>query len=472
MKITVVGLGRLGTVAAAGLAAAGHEVMGLDVDERRVRTLRDGRIPFFEPGLQEYLASAGDRGNLRFLQVEGFAGRMGDIVLITVGTPAAVGGKPDLRQVRAALAWIRGQQPRGLVLVMKSTVPPGSGEDFIHNDLEGLDVDYVASPEFLREGRALKDWFHPDRIVLGAGPRSEKALSTVRGMYSGIESPFLVTDITSAEMIKYASNAFLATRISFINEMASLCDAVGASIDAVSDGLALDGRTGARIQSGVGYGGSCLPKDIHALKHLAESAGLDPVLLEAVASVNNRQRRLPLETLNTRFQGCLEGLQIGVLGLAFKPGTDDVREAPSLNLIRELVAGGTKVRAYDPQATASARELLPPDVAFAETAEETAVGAHALILLTEWRDIVRADWPAMASQMLLPRFLFDGRNALDARRMGYLGFEYAGVGRGDTSQPVLLHNRDDSEVRAPGLDSMVRNSVRHPSRGQSEVRYA
>ena len=182
--------------------------------------------------------------------------------------------------------------------------------------------------------------------------------------------------------------------------MASLCDAVGASIDAVSEGLALDGRTGARIQSGVGYGGSCLPKDIHALKHLARSAGLDPVLLRAVASVNNRQRRLPLESLNTRFQGGLEGLQIGVLGLAFKPGTDDVREAPSLNLIRELVAGGTKVRAYDPQATASARELLPPDVAFAETAEETAVGAHALILLTEWRDIVRADWAAIAGQML------------------------------------------------------------------------
>ena len=470
MKITVIGLGRLGTVAAAGLAAGGHEVMGLDVDERRVRTLREGRIPFFEPGLQEYLASAGDRGNLRFLQSEEFTGCMGDIALITAGTPAAVGGKPDLGQVRAALAWVRGQQPRDLVLVMKSTVPPGSGEDFIHNDLEDLDVDYVANPEFLREGRALQDWFHPDRIVLGADPRSDKAVGTVKQMYSGSESPFLVTDITSAEMIKYASNAFLATRISFINEMASLCDASGASIDAVSEGLALDGRNGAQIQAGVGYGGSCLPKDVHALKHLAKSAGLDPVLLEAVASVNNRQRRLPLETLNTRFQGCLEGLQIGVLGLAFKPGTDDVREAPSLNLIRELVERGTKVGAYDPQATASARELLPPDVDFAETAEETAVGAHALILLTEWGDIVRSDWAAIAGRMLPPRFVFDGRNALDADAMLRLGFDYAGIGRGDIHQPILLQDQDDFEVTM--TEARVRNTTRHPLNRQSELRYA
>ena len=470
MKITVVGLGRLGTVAAAGLAAA-------------AMTSRAGRGMNGESGR---FGMGGYRFRTWPSGVSGLGRRPRQSAVSSSRRVRRLHGRHSLDHRRyASRDWrqtrpetgarrLRGSKASnpGPGSGMKSTVPPGSGEDFIHNDLEGLDVDYVANPEFLREGWALQDWFHPDRIVLGAGPRSEKALSTVRGMYSGIESPFLVTDITSAEMIKYVSNAFLATRISFINEMASLCDAVGASIDAVSDDLALDGRTGARIQSGVGYGGSCLPKDIHALKHLARSAGLDPVLLEAVASVNNRQRRLPLETLNTRFQGCLEGLQIGVLGLAFKPGTDDVREAPSLNLIRELVAGGTKVRAYDPQATASARELLPPDVAFAETAEETAVGAHALILLTEWRDIVRADWPAMASQMLLPRFLFDGRNALDARRMGYLGFEYAGVGRGDTSQPVLLHNRDDSEVRAPGLDSMVRNSVRHPSRGQSEVRYA
>ena len=336
-----------------------------------------------------------------------------------------------MRQVRAALAWVRSRRPNDLTLVMKSTVPPGSGAGFLREELEGLDIGYVANPEFLREGRALQDWFYPDRIVLGAGPGSGKAVSAVREMYSGIQSPFLETDITSAEMIKYANNAFLATRISFINEVAALCDAVGASIDAVSEGLVLDGRTGARLFAGVGYGGSCLPKDVLALKHLANSAGLDAGLLKAVAEVNNRQCRLPLERLNVRFGGRLKGLQAGVLGLAFKPGTDDVRNAASLELIHGLVERGAKVKAFDPQATATARDLLPPDVDFADTAEDTAAGAHALILLTEWGEIVRADWAAMAGQMLQPRYLLDGRNALDSGLMLRLGFEYTGVGRGD-----------------------------------------
>ena len=449
MKITVIGLGRLGTVAAAGLAAAGHEVTGLDVDGQRVQALRKGRMPFYEPGLQECLTSAKGRGNLRFLQSEGYAACLGDIALITAGTPTAAKGGPDLSQVRSALAWVRSRGRRDLVLVMKSTVPPGSGVEFLHEDLEGLDIDYAANPEFLREGRALQDWFYPDRIVLGADSGSGKAVSAVREMYSGIESPFLVTGITSAEMIKYANNAFLATRISFINEMAALCDAVGASIDAVSEGVALDGRTGARVLAGVGYGGSCLPKDIRALKHLAKSAGLDPGLLRAVASVNDQQRRLPLEKLNSRFRGRLEGLQIGVLGLAFKPGTDDVREAASLELIRELAERGAKVRAFDPRATAPAREMLPPDVCFAESAEETAAGAHALILLTEWEDIVRADWAAMAGQMLPPRYMFDGRNALDTRLMFRLGFEYAGVGRGGADRAYAKGDIQDFSQLAP-----------------------
>ena len=472
MKVTVIGLGRLGTVAAAGLATAGHEVIWLDVDDQRVQVLRKGRLPFYEPGLEECLASARVRGNLRFLQNEEYAACMGDIVLITAGTPNSAEGEPDLSQVRSALAWVLGRRPRNLTVVMKSTVPPGSGVVFLNEDLKGLDVNYVANPEFLREGRALQDWSHPDRIVLGAVPGSSKAVSVVKGMYLGIDAPFLVTDITSAEMIKYASNAFLATRISFINEMASLCDVVGASIDAVSQGIALDGRTGSRIQAGVGYGGSCLPKDVHALKHLAESAGLAPGLLKAVASVNNRQRRSPLEALNTRFGGHLEGLRVGVLGLAFKPGTDDVRNAPSLDLICELVERGTKVRAYDPQATAPASELLPDDVDFAESAEETANGAHALMLLTEWGEIVRADWAAMAGQMLPPRFLFDGRNALDHGLMLRLGFDYAGIGRGDISQPVLLRDRDDFEGAMTGAEVGARNTVRHLLNRQSELRHA
>ena len=477
MKITVIGLGRLGTVAAAGLASAGHQVIGLDVDEQRVRALRKGRLPFYEPGLEECLISGVDRGNLRFIQNEEYAGCLGEIALITAGTPSTESGEVDMSQVRSALAWVRGRRPGNLVLVMKSTVPPGSGVEFVRNDLKGLNIDYIANPEFLREGRALQDWFQPDRIVLGAVSGSGKAVSAVREMYAGIESPFLVTDITSAEMIKYASNAFLATRISFINEMASLCDNVGASIDAVSDGLALDERTGARMHAGVGYGGSCLPKDIHALKHLAKSAGLETGLLRAVASVNGRQRRLPLDLLNSRFHGCLEGLQIGVLGLAFKPGTDDVRDAPSLELIRELVIRGASVSAFDPRAIAPARKLLPRNVYFAKSAEEAAVGAHALVLLTEWQEIVGADWDSMAVQMLPPRFLIDGRNALQPRRMGRLGFEYAGIGRGDTNQQIIpkrndLKDSDDFEVWASGFDPNVQDSARHQPGRQSEFRYA
>ena len=352
LKITVIGLGRLGTVAAGGLATAGHEVTGLDVDERRVKALQEGRMPFYEPGLEDCLTTAANRSSLRFLHSENMTEELAGIVLITAGTPAMANGEVDMRQVRATLAWIRSRKPRDLVLLMKSTVPPGSGKEFPRKDLKGLKVDYIANPEFLREGRALHDWRYPDRIVLGAESSAGKSIDTVREMYSGIESPFLVTDVTSAEMIKYASNAFLATRISFINEMSSLCDAVGASIDAVSDALAMDSRTGSRVFAGVGYGGSCLPKDIYALRHLAFSHGIEVGLLREVARVNDQQRQLPVEKLKSRFGDHLEGLQVGVLGLAFKPGTDDIREAASLELIRNLVENGVKVRAFDPKASA------------------------------------------------------------------------------------------------------------------------
>ena len=429
-------------------------------------------MPFYEPGLDDCVIAAVNRGNLRFLHTDDMTGELAGIALITAGTPAMAGGGVDLSQVRAALEWVRNQEPRGLVLLMKSTVPPGSGLEFLGSNLKGLAVDYIANPEFLREGRALQDWKFPDRIVLGADSCSGKAVSIVRKMYSGIEAPFLVTDITSAEMIKYATNAFLATRISFINEMASLCDAVGASIDAVSEGLSLDGRMGDRIHAGVGYGGSCLPKDIRALKHMAHSAGSEARLLRAVATVNNRQRQLPLNKLDARFGGRLEGLQVGVLGLAFKPGTDDVREAASLELIRGLVERGAKVRAFDPQASAPARELLPPGVEFVDEAEETAALAQALILLTEWKEIVQADWAAMARQMSPPMFLFDGRNALDPSLMTQLGFDYSGVGRGDAPRSAVS---ESDQLEGPILTANrieIKRSSRCLKTRQSERSYA
>ena len=472
MKITVIGLGRLGAVAAGGLATAGHEVTGLDVDERRVKALTDGRIPFYEPGLEECLTVAVDRGNLRFLRTSDFSGCLGDVALIAAGTPASANGAADLGQVRDALAWVKGLGPRNLALVMKSTVPPGSGVELLRQDLNGLDIEYVANPEFLREGRALHDWQFPDRIVLGAEPGADKSLDAVREMYSGIKSPFLVTDITSAEMIKYASNAFIATRISFINEMASICDAAGASIDDVSDGLAMDPRTGAKVFAGVGYGGSCLPKDISALRRVAASHGIETGLLKEVARVNERQRQLPIEKLNARFRGRLNGLRVGVLGLAFKPGTDDVREAASLELIRDLVQSGAEVTAFDPKANTPARGALPPSVQPAATAEEAADCAEALMLITEWPEIVGADWGAIAAKMRPPRFLFDGRNALDARRMSRLGFEYLGVGRGDILQTHLAHADADDEAGTPTLEAMSSRSIPPLPKRQSELRYA
>ena len=253
-------------------------------------------------------------------------------------------------------------------------------------------------------------------------------------MYRGIKAPYLLTDTTSAEMLKYASNAFLATRISFINEIAALCETVGASIDAVSQGLALDARTGKQIHAGIGYGGSCLPKDVLALQYLAQTEGISLDLLGSVATVNARQRLLPLARLRSVFPGGLAGVNVGVLGLAFKPGTDDTREAASLDIIESLAAEGAAVSAYDPQANGAGRKALPTGVVFCDCPESAARDAQALLLLTEWDEILDADWPTIAQLMREPRFIFDGRNALDAGNMLKLGFKYTAIGRGHLDQ--------------------------------------
>ena len=430
MKITVVGLGHLGTVAAGALAAAGHQVSALDIDDGKVRELRSGRLHIHEPGLQECVSSALDRGNLRFSQIDEFSDPPGEVALVATGTPAATDGNADLAQVRSALDWLKRRNSANLTVVMKSTVPPGSGASFIRNELKGLNVNYVANPEFLREGRALQDWTNPDRIVLGAEQNSSRGIEAVKRMYAGIDAPVLVTDTTSAEMIKYASNAFLATRISFINEIATLCDAVGASIDSVSDGLALDARTGSKVHAGVGYGGSCFPKDIMALERLAARHRARP----GAAPVRERGKQTGNAACRWRLfwpgsKGDLRGVDVGVLGLAFKPGTNDVRGAVALDVIGSLHLQGARVRAYDPKASDSALSLLPADVELVDTPEQAAEGAQAILLLTEWAQIVGADWAAIASGMCPPRFLFDGRNALDADRMSRLGFEYLGIGR-------------------------------------------
>ena len=430
MKITVVGLGYVGTVAAAALAGAGHDVLGIDIDRGRTDLLSKGEAPLYEPGLKDRIRAGLGAGTLRFLHRDDVADPLGDIALIATGTPPTHGGGADLHQVRDAVNWVRSMDSNGLTVVMKSTVPPGTGRKLLETELRGTSIRYASNPEFLREGRAVDDWEQPDRIVIGVEPDDARSVETVQRMYTGIDAPCMVTDITSAEMIKYASNAFLATRISFINEIASLCDTVGASIDDVSDGMAMDSRTGARIHAGVGYGGSCFPKDVRALDHLALTSGASVDLLRSVINTNNRQRLLPLHALRQRFGGAIDGLSVGILGLAFKPGTDDVRDAPSLDLIHALVDEGAEVQAYDPEAMESARPNLPASVQLVDSVEEAANRTQALVLLTEWESIVESDWRVVARCMIPPRLVFDGRNALDPSEMGRLGFEYVGVGRG------------------------------------------
>ena len=392
LKVTVVGLGRVGTVVAAGLAAAGHRVLSVDIDHCRVAALRRGTPPFYEPGLAERIALASQMGTLRFLHRDEVMEDLGEVAVIAVGTPPSRESAPELRQVRDAVSWVRSMRPQSLVISMKTTVPPGTGSDLMEEELLGTGIGYVANPEFLREGWAMHDWGSPDRIVIGVALNDVRSAEAVRRMHAGIEAPFLVTDIASAEMIKYANNAFLATRISFINEIAALCDSFGASIDAVSEGLAMDSRTGIRVHAGVCYGGSCLPKDVRALDQLALAGGVKAELLRTVDRVNKQQRLLPLRALQERFNGRLAGLRIGVLGLAFKPGTDDVRDAPALELIRVLAAEAAAITVFDPQAGGPAKGQLPPSTRLVDGVEEAAEGAQALCLVTEWEEIVRADW--------------------------------------------------------------------------------
>ena len=363
---------------------------------------------------------------------------LGDIALIATGTPPRQSGAADLSQVKSALDWIKSKPHDNLVVVMKSTVPPGTGCKILGEDLRGTGIRYASNPEFLREGRAVQDWDSPDRVVIGAEPGDPETVEAVKKMHARLDAPFVITDITSAEMTKYASNAFLATRISFINEIAALCDRVGASIDAVSEGLAMDPRTGNRIYAGVGYGGSCFPKDVRALDYLALTSGVNFELLRSVINVNNKQRLLPLYALRSRFGGALSGLKVGVLGLAFKPETDDVRDAPSLDLIRALVDEGVKVQAFDPRAAQTAARELPDSARIVADPAEAAAGAQAVVILTEWNHITEADWNEIARCMRPPRFVFDGRNCLSPREMERVGFEYRSVGRNNHPSPLPL----------------------------------
>lgn len=440
MKVAVIGTGYVGLVTGTCLAEHGHHVICVDKVEEKIAALRSGVVPIYEPGLKEMIDRNVEAGRLNFTTDGAAAVGDAEVVFIAVGTPPGANGEADLRFVREAATMI-GRAMKGYrVVVNKSTVPVGT-TDLVAGILAENTVypfDVVSNPEFLREGAAVEDCLHPDRIVIGT--RSKKAEEIMTKLYSTFDAPIVVVDPRSAEMIKYASNAFLAVKISFINEIAGLCDLVGADVLEVSRGMGFDPRIGqAFLRAGIGYGGSCFPKDTQALLHVAKRVDYRLPILEAAVQVNLRQRRL-LAQQAEQLLGGLGGKTIGVLGLAFKPNTDDVREAPALELIRYILEKGGAVRAYDPKAIENAKRALTEagfdlnetPIEFCTDAASVGKDADAIILATEWPEFARIPWPDVLAEMRQP-YLFDGRNLLDAAMMKEIGFHYRGIGRGDAT---------------------------------------
>ena len=422
----VIGAGYVGLVTGVCLASLGHEVTLRDIDARKIAALHDGKIPIYEAGLEELVAA--NRARLDFtLDLRRLLERS-DLIFIAVDTPPTYSGDADLSHVMGFVEELAavGADPRHL-LIMKSTVPVGTGERVrAELDTRGLDmVGYCSNPEFLKEGAAIADFLKPDRVVIGEF-RSEDG-DRVAALYEPLGSPIVRTSVPTAEMVKYASNAFLATKISFINEIANVCEEVGADVVTVARGMGLDQRIGtAFLKAGIGFGGSCFPKDVSALKQLAGNSGYHFQLLNSVIEVNELQKRRVIGKLRKHL-GQLEGATIVLLGLAFKPETDDMREASSLVLAARLLAEGASVRAYDPIAMKAAGERLR-GVELCGSALDAMTGADAAVLVTEWHQIVNLDWAALAPAMNR-QVLIDGRNALDPAAMRDAGFTYEGIGR-------------------------------------------
>lgn len=462
MRVCVIGTGYVGLVTGACLAHIGHNVICIDNNEDKVKLMKSGQSPIFEPGLSEIMQSAISSGNIQFSSDLGAGVAHGEILFIAVGTPPLPNGESDTRYVEAVARGI-GENLNGgyKVIVNKSTVPIGSGDwvrmivlDGIAERQKSLSIgdtatndqlselatqfDVVSNPEFLREGSAVYDTFNPDRIVLGGN--SQQAIGMMKELYAPIVErkfatdkslpnvPVLVTDLSSAEMIKYAANAFLATKISFINEVANICDRVGADVTQVAKGIGLDSRIGSKfLQAGIGWGGSCFPKDVSALIHTADDYGYEAQLMKAAVTVNERQRLIALEKLQKALK-ILKGKTVGLLGLTFKPDTDDLRDAPALILIEQLNRLGAKVKAYDPIISQTGMRHGLSGVLVETDAERLADGCDALVLVTEWQQFSTLDYGKMAKLMIHP-VMIDGRNFLDPQTLIKAGFQYVGVGR-------------------------------------------
>ncbi len=421
--IGVIGAGYVGLVTAAGFAELGSDVWCVDIDADRIARLQAGEVPIYEPGLNDVLAAVGDR--LHFSTDLGPAVDHARLLFVAVGTPATYSGDADLTSVYEVVEAVPASDRHALV--MKSTVPCGTGAA-IRRQLASQgkgDIAYVSCPEFLKEGTALADFRKPDRVVVGDD--GDWAGDAVVDLYAPLDAPLVRTDISSAEMIKLASNAFLATKISFINEIANVCEETGADVIEVAKGMGLDARIGpAFLRAGIGYGGSCFTKDVSALKQLAGNTGYHFQLLNSVIEVNELQKRRVTNKLEHHLDG-LVGKSIAMLGVAFKPDTDDMRGASSLVLAARLQAEGAKVRAYDPIAETEARPLMP-EVEFASSAMEAVSGADAVVLVTEWPEFSELDWSKVAEAMA-GKLIVDGRNVLDPKALAAAGLTYEGIGR-------------------------------------------
>lgn len=434
MHIVVVGTGYVGLVTGACLAEIGHQVACVDIDAEKIQRLTDGFIPIFEPGLEDVVRNTIRHGRLTFTTTLPSVLDTADVVFIAVGTPSGNDGKADLRAVYAVADTLSAHLKKSCVIVNKSTVPVGTGKEVEQRIAQRYSGAFsvVSCPEFLREGSAVEDFMHPDRIVIGA--RTDAAAQVVLDVFQQIKAEKLVTTVESAELIKYASNAFLATKISFINEIAHLCERAGGDIEEVAYGLGLDKRIGPKfLHAGIGWGGSCFPKDVRALEYIGGEYGYDFKLLKAVIEVNNHQRKHLVAKIKKQLGGELRGKRIGVLGLAFKGNTDDVRESAAIDIIQLLMQDGAKIQAFDYEAGENAKKILSANpeserVTYANDPYAVAIESDAIVVATEWPAFKTLDWLKIAQSMRAP-LLFDGRNMLKPAQMRAHGFQYYSMGR-------------------------------------------
>jgi len=432
MKIAVIGTGYVGLVTGTCFADSGNDVTCVDIDVEKVAALSRGEVPIYEPGLEEMVQYNHSAGRLVFTTDLAAAVKPAEVIYLAVGTPQGDDGAANLSALWAVVQGIAPHLREDAVIVTKSTVPVGTNAKIyaMLQELTGRDCDVASNPEFLKEGAAIDDFEKPDRVVVGV--RNQRTAEVLRQLYEPFlrtEHPFLVMTPESAEMTKYVANALLATKISFINEMANLCERMGGDINDVRRGIGHDSRIGfAFLFPGVGYGGSCFPKDVRALSAMATNHGVEPRILDAVDLINEAQKNVMIDKIESHFDGKLAGKTIAIWGLAFKPKTDDIREAPALVLIDHLLKQGATVQAHDPEAMPNVREIYGDKVVFCEKSSEALRGADALAIMTEWNAYKRPNWEEVTKLLNSPT-IFDGRNLYDTERMKDRGFRYYSVGR-------------------------------------------